>query len=351
MYEKTRICECCGKELTYGSYSAWHLAEKNHAICKSCASKKRAKRLNDLNVLLEETPETYYWMGFLLADGHFDNGKRIVVGLAEHDRDHLEKFAKYVGYQGTISTVKKNSYNAVHSAVRLSAMDTEVVGKLCEKFDIKSNKTYNPPKTLNWIPEDLFLCLLAGFIDGDGTINESSIRIKVHAAWFNILLEFCNRLGLPEKNVSLNKEGYCVFYINRIDANNFFKDLIFNKIIPFMGRKWSNIIVDGFKHLNSCEYCGPNKSEGTKKIISLYKNGYTTKQIAEIVNKKEGTVLKIKSRYINTPDLHKKEKSLKRKEEIIRLLISGKRYKEISEIVGVSLGYITKIKKEYYEKK
>lgn len=340
MYKKTRICECCGKELTYGSYSAWHLAEKNHGLCRSCAGKKKAKRLNNLSILLEDTPETYYWIGFLLADGHFDE-KRIVVGLAEHDRGHLERFAKYISYEGTISTVKKGPY----SAVRLSAMDAEVVTKLREKFDIKSNKTYNPPKTLSWIPEDLFLCLLAGFIDGDGSINESCIRIKVHISWFNILLEFCKRLKLPEKNVFLNKEGYCLFYINRIDANNLFKDLICNNTIPFMHRKWLNIIVDEFKRLNYDDYCGPHKSDGTKKIISLYKNGYTTKQIAEIVNKKEGTVLKIKSRYINTPDLHKKEKSSKKKGQIISLSFSGKRNKEISEIVGVSPSYVTRVLK------
>ena len=118
-----------------------------------------------------------------------------------------------------------------------------------------------------------------------------------------------------------------------------------------MGRKWLNIIVDEFGCLNYGDYCGPRKSEGTEKIISLYKDGYTTKQIAEMVNKKEGAVLKIKSRYVNTPDLYKKEKSLKRKKEIIGLLKSGKQYKEIREIVGVSQGYISRIKKEYYEKK
>ena len=194
MYEKTRICECCGKELTYGSYSAWRLAEKNHAICKSCAGKKRAKRLSDLSILLEDTPETFYWMGFLLADGHFEE-KRIIVGLSEHDREHLEKFAKYINYTGKLSVRKREPHNSVY----LSAMDSEVVVKLREKFDIKSNKTIEPPKTLKWIPDDLFLCLMAGFIDGDGSINESSIRIKVHSVWFNILSEFCNRLKLPKK--------------------------------------------------------------------------------------------------------------------------------------------------------
>lgn len=344
MYNKTRICEVCGKELHYSCASAWRLAEKNHALCKSCASKKRIKRLNDLTILLKETPETYYWIGFLLADGHFDNGKRIVVGLSEHDRDHLEKFAKYIGYNGTFSLVKREP----HNAVRLSAMDTEVVGKLCEKFSIKSNKTYNPPESLNWIPEDLFLCLLAGFIDGDGSINESCIRIKVHISWLKLFKEFCKRLNLSEKNVSITKENYCVFYINRCDANRLFKNIILNNSIPFLYRKWSNIIVNGDGKFLRGDFEGPKKANGTEKIIQLYKSGFTTKQISEIVGKKEGAVLKIKSRYINKPDLNRKEKCTDRKQQIIKSLALGKGNKEICEMVGVSSSYVSKIKKQYY---
>jgi hypothetical protein len=244
MYKKTRICECCGKELTYGSYSAWHLAEKNNAVCKSCASKKRAKRLNNLKVLLEETPETYYWMGFLLADGHFDNGKRIIVGLSEHDRDHLEKFAKYIGYNGAISLVKKGSY----SAVRLSAMDTEVVGKLCEKFDIKSNKTYNPPESLSWMPEDLFLCLMAGLIDGDGNISnfrgrkDAFIRIKQEKSWLPILREIAKYFK-EEDRVKINKLGYAEVEITGFPKIRELKKKLLEYNLPLMNRKWDKIDV------------------------------------------------------------------------------------------------------------
>ena len=260
MYKKTRICECCGKELTYGSYSAWHLAEKNHSICKSCASKKRTKKLNNLSVLLEDTPESYYWIGFLLADGHFSE-KRIVVGLGEHDKDHLEKFAKYINYGGKLRIVKREPHNGVY----LAAMDTEVVEKLREKFDIKSNKTYNPPKTLSWVPEDLFLCLLAGIIDGDGSINESCIRIKVHLSWLNIFKEFCKRLDLPEKNVFVTKENYCVFYINRHNTNKIFKNIILNNSVPFLFRKWSNIIVNDNGEFLRGEFNGPKNQKELKK--------------------------------------------------------------------------------------
>lgn len=293
MYEKTRICECCGKELVYGSYSAWHLAEKNNAICKSCASKKRAKRFNNLSVLLEETPEAYYWIGFLLADGHFDNGKRIIVGLAEHDRDHLERFAKYIGYKGTINLVKKGPY----SAVRLSAMDTEVVGKLCEKFDIKSNKTHNPPKTLNWIPEDLFLCLMAGLIDGDGNISnfrgrkDAFIRIKQEKSWLPILKEFAKYFK-EEDRVKINKQGYAEVEITGFPKIRELKKKLLEYNLPLMDRKWSKIDI-------GLQTRYEKKEEMYHKIKELLNQKIKQIEIAKIVGVSKSTVTKVKKQIEN----------------------------------------------------
>jgi len=293
MYKKTRICECCGKELTYGSYSAWHLAEKNNAVCKSCASKKRAKRLNNLKVLLEETPETYYWMGFLLADGHFDNGKRIIVGLSEHDRDHLEKFAKYIGYNGAISLVKKRSY----SAVRLSAMDTEVVGKLCEKFDIKSNKTYNPPESLSWMPEDLFLCLMAGLIDGDGNISnfrgrkDAFIRIKQEKSWLPILREIAKYFK-EEDRVKINKLGYAEVEITGFPKIRELKKKLLEYNLPLMNRKWDKIDV-GY------ETRYEKKEKTYRKIKELLAQKIKQTEIAKMVGVSESRVTTVKKQIEN----------------------------------------------------
>lgn len=293
MYEKTRICECCGKELVYGSRSAWWLAEKNHGLCRSCGNKKKVKRFNNLSVLLEETPEAYYWVGFLLADGHFENGKRIVVGLAEHDRDHLEKFAKYIGYNGTISLVKKGPY----SAVRLSAMNTEVVGKLCEKFDIKSNKTYNPPKTLNWIPEDLFLCLMAGLIDGDGNISnfygrkDAFIRIKQEKSWLPILKEFAKYFK-EEDRVKINKRGYAEVEITGFPKIRELKKKLLEYNLPLMDRKWSKIDI-------GLQTKYEKKEEIYHKIKELLSQKIKQKEIAKIVGVSKSTVTKVKKQIEN----------------------------------------------------
>lgn len=287
MYKKTRICECCGKELVYGSYSAWHLAEKNHAICRSCASKKRAKKLNNLSILLEDTPESYYWIGFLLADGHFSE-KRIVVGLSEHDKDHLEKFAKYINYSGNLRILKREP----HNGVCLAAMDTEVVGKLREKFDIKSNKTYNPPKTLSWVPEDLFLCLLAGIIDGDGSImnfqkrKDVFIRIKQHSSWLPILNEIGEFLG-KEKQAKINRNGYAELLITGYPLIRDLKKRLMGYNLPLLPRKWDKIDL-GFK----TKY--EKKTETYSKIEELLRQGIKQTKIAKMVGISESTVTKVK---------------------------------------------------------
>lgn len=287
MYKKTRICECCGKELVYGSYSAWHLAEKNHTICKSCANKKKAKKLNNLSVLLEDTPESYYWIGFLLADGHFSE-KRIVVGLSEHDREHLEKFAKYINYGGRLRIAKREPHNGVY----LAAMDTEVVEKLREKFDIKSNKTYNPPKTLSWVPEDLFLCLLAGIIDGDGAITnfhkrkDVFIRIKQHNSWLPILSEIGKFLG-KENATKINKNGYAELLITGYPLIRGLKKRLMSYNLPLMSRKWDKIDLNLKTRYEK-------KTETYSKIEELLRQDIKQSEIAKIVGISEATVTKVK---------------------------------------------------------
>lgn len=79
-----RICPSCGKEITYARKGDYNKAVKKESVCKSCAVSKSSifksghhlndsiKRNNSLNRLIEEqTPQTFYWLGFLIADGSF----------------------------------------------------------------------------------------------------------------------------------------------------------------------------------------------------------------------------------------------------------------------------------------
>jgi len=121
-------------------------------------------RIGDVKVLLNDNNEVYYWLGFLLADGHFSNKKRIVIKIAQKDTNHLEKFAKLLNSKVKIS-------NSSHRYCSVQIQDKINVKILCDKFGINSNKTYNPPTKIFSINNNqLMFSLIVGFIDGDGCI-------------------------------------------------------------------------------------------------------------------------------------------------------------------------------------
>jgi ferredoxin-thioredoxin reductase catalytic subunit len=290
MKKYNRICKICGKELEYGSYSAFWLAEKNNAVCRNCASRARAKRKCDLSSLLEETPEAYYWVGFLLADGHFENG-RVNFHLALKDSDQVKKFANFIKWSGKF-------YDRVELGIGFAAKHTEVVEELCKKFDIKQNKTYNPPKTILNHDKELLKYLLIGFIDGDGNIDnqykrkDCFIRIKVHKSWDGILKEFCELVGYDTKHVRFNKQGYCELYFS--DSNIVTELKKKSNTLPVLSRKW-------------------------KKIDENYVSRYNTSKVL--------------------------------KEKIIKMLNKNMRNKDISSELGVSASYISNINKKYVKSK
>jgi transposase len=331
MKKYKRICRICGKELEYGSYSAYYLAEKCNAVCRNCATRKNAKRKCDLSSLLEETPEAYYWIGFLLADGHFQDG-RISFHLGLKDKEQVIKFANFISWTG-------NFEDRGELGIGVRAKHTDAVKQLCEKFDIKSNKTYEPPKTILNHNKDLLKYLLIGFIDGDGTINENCIRFRIHSSWINVLKEFSMLLDL-ENNPTITKDGYAYLRINKTKALETLLPLV--DTIPYLERKWKRI-----KNIKNETYGCYKISSKTKNIIDLIKSGLEIKEVSEKMGITKDYVLKIKSRYGVEVNRVNKERSEKLKKEILSLLSDGIKYKEISKTLNVSISYISKINKKY----
>jgi len=67
-----------------------------------------------LERLLENTPEAYYWIGFLMADGNFDiHGyvNRLTLFLSEKDKEHIQKFSQFIEVPVTTRKEKENNTN------------------------------------------------------------------------------------------------------------------------------------------------------------------------------------------------------------------------------------------------
>ena len=226
----------------------------NHSInerARKLGVQKRIcqQRKGDASPLVENTNESFYWMGMLLADGWLSETGHIVLTLAKADEEHLEKFARFMS-----STVGKMQRNML----RVAVSHPEVVKKLKTKFGLKKNKTYNPPslRIKEWEDEH-FLSMFCGFVDGDGSIYQSTqakgrvrLVIQVHASWKPIFEEWSQRLSnilqCSEEEIicrdDQRKDKQIVsLYVNKQKLLKQLKSLVLRLKLPLLERKWSKI--------------------------------------------------------------------------------------------------------------
>ncbi len=214
----------------------------------------------DLTPLLSDSYAAYYWLGFIIADGHLSKQNALSVCVSVKDKIHLQKLADLlktqIRHRNTEGSFKANTHKA--RAVLISVGDSFLVPKIREKFGMeKTNKTYNPPV----IPEmnrEQFLSFLAGYIDGDGCIakqgdygkykrEDTVIQVKCHNSWFNILCEMENRLYkelnffLERNHVRITKQGYAFWKVSNNKIIKKLKAELINFNLPIMERKWSKI--------------------------------------------------------------------------------------------------------------
>lgn len=284
--EYKRICPNCSKELIYKSYSAWYNANKLNSLCRSCGAKQRAQHCGDLSKLLEDNPISWYWIGFILADGSIING-RLQIGLSIKDKEHLLKFAEFINYSG--------SFAETTTSIQVAVKDLEIVNKICNKYNILPKKTYNPPSILNTLSIDALYCILAGFIDGDGTIRHPNkrkdffLRIKNHSTWKNVLKLF-GTLITDKECVKINNQGYAELCITNTKILQEFKSKILSYNLPLLTRKWDIIDINYISKLSKAE-------ELRNKVLELLKQGIKQQDIAIICNTSPANVSKIKKQY------------------------------------------------------
>lgn len=288
--EYKRYCVKCGEEKVYNSLESFK-ANKNSLLCRSCAIKiiQRKNFPNKLEKLLEESAESYYWIGYLLADGHFYKNYRVKFTQNNEDKISVEKFKKF------IETDVPIIYNNDIDCASLAIMNVDVIKKLMEKFDIKSNKTYNPPdkSIFEKMDIDMLSYLFIGFVDGDGHIGnlhkrkDFHLRIKVHSSWFDILDIFSKRIFGLENYTKINNQGYADLQIGDTQLlKQFKKKYVKNLNFEPLNRKWD--VID----LN---YISRNEKSKIdfESVRSLYECGYNVNQICKELNLKDGKVYKI----------------------------------------------------------
>lgn len=220
-------------------------------------------RKANLSILLEETPITYYWLGFLMADGGFTD-RRLQLGVAHKDLNHLKIFRDFVGSSNKIGKVKNKHSGKLHYRIKIACI--KVIQALKDKFKISNRKTYEPCDISN-IPDELMFSLIIGFIDGDGSLYNTSgqtFRLSVvgHPNWlsnFATMKSFIyNYFGyrdytrpprittkytiLPQDKTKTKKKYYAAtFHIDRTDLIHAIRNKAIELKLPFLKRKLGKV--------------------------------------------------------------------------------------------------------------
>jgi hypothetical protein len=248
---------------------------------------KQEKETNyDLTKLLENDNESFYWVGFLLADGWFSqNSQQMSLEINNKDYDHLFKFKKFVNFKNEIDHREVKTKTSNNTSCRIRFCDKIVVKQIVNKFHIKPNKTYNPPDINDYesnFNKNQILSLIAGYIDGDGSIVKTPksdkrvfLSIAIHKNWVHIL-EFFKKYISNRSTIHI--WGDMSFL--RLGVNSELKTLKTNLTalkLPLLERKWDRIDIN---HNNSHE-----KSQNIKiQCLELYNSGKTPKEISQLLN-------------------------------------------------------------------
>lgn len=225
---------------------------------KHAASRFKTKRLplRNCRKILNGSLESYYWLGFLIADGNISRGG-IRFCLNVKDRKHLKKFTKFLGYdQKYILRSYDTSYGKSNGAY-LNIGDKHTVGILTEKFGIMENKTKFPPNFEKFhLTDDHFFSFLIGFFDGDGCWCKESktqsiigIKFEVDSTCLSNLIYsnkfFQKYIGKNKSKPKLNTRGYGMWRYYGYDYITKMSNIRKNFKLPVLSRKWTEF--DYFK--------------------------------------------------------------------------------------------------------
>lgn len=204
---------------------------------KSKANRRRKTNLSflDLNDL---TPQSLYWWGFIMADGHISKANQLIITLKNVDIQHLEKLANHISGQ-----VHEDKNGFCH----LCAGDKDMVSECKDILKMtETAKTYYPPDLSVFFND--FIYFFIGFVDGDGCIwfcrDYPQLKIELHSTWLENLRLFekilKEKYGLISPIAKLSDSGTSILTIgNRYDIKKISE---YCKNVDFLERKWNKML-------------------------------------------------------------------------------------------------------------
>lgn len=192
------------------------------------------------------TAESVYWAGFIAGDGcvysHGLSDKSINnclnVTLASHDREHLDKLKRFLGYDGKLYVGNQK--------VALTVNNPTLVKQLEDNFNITNNKTlvYEPP---NNIPNDLIKYFILGLFDSDGCITKTlrqPTKTRHYKGNYAYMVNFTGTMEVCKYILSFFNSSVKIHKRHKNETNNYTVHFQGNEqIIKYLGTMYDEVSV------------------------------------------------------------------------------------------------------------
>lgn len=213
----------------------------NSLMCKAkqlgVKSEIKRKRKGSLDFLNELTPESCYWWGFIIADGHLSKKGELIITLSSVDKNHLLK----------LSNLLNTNLRDHDQFTTLRIQDKRFGERWLKTLVIDKPKTYFPPDLSIFLTEERLLPFFIGLVDGDGCIWNSkgsiNLRVELHGEWIDTLGLLSSKLKEfydIDSRINVSKRGFAQLNINAKKNFQILKTAA--NELDALERKWEKIV-------------------------------------------------------------------------------------------------------------
>lgn len=223
-----------GKEYDCSSGTIKNILVRNGFQTRTRSETKRIKDNTQIHldplIFEQDNEDSSYWLGMMYSDGCVveKNGEpnRIELGLKETDKEHIENFAKWIKWEGTIQTRSNSkgfSNNSVISRVQIN--NAELAYSL-----IRLGCTPKKSLTLECIPnlkKENIIHFIRGYFDGDGSVEKDRGRITFTGTE-NFLKEIAGYFQLPYRLYKKTDNNTYQLFYNTQESKIILKQMYLN---------------------------------------------------------------------------------------------------------------------------
>lgn len=217
--------------------------------------KKTRYTCND-NFFNHDNELSFYWAGFLAADGNVSRQNDICISLQVSDKQHLIKFKNHIQSTALIKKfkskagqieIKNKIYHIAERYYTTIRFRSHQMARDLKRFNIIPNKTktYDIPEGI--VNHPFFYHFVRGYFDGDGWFTTRNIKGKQRISWGicgnlpviekiqNIIGKTCYTKGKPQ--IVQQNQLTKLTYTNQCDTSNIIHYL-YNDATVYLDRKY-----------------------------------------------------------------------------------------------------------------